>query len=88
MESGGAGKAALGGCGFLSFNVTWVWENFTRITWQKISIEGTFCHIHIYQPRVQEAQVDPIYAVQKANYCSFYCFCLDRVAIQTIFTKI
>lgn len=35
---------------FLSFNVTWAWQNFTRVTCQKISMEGTFCHIHIYQP--------------------------------------
>lgn len=35
---------------FLSFNVTWAGHNFTRVTRQKISIEGTFCHIHIYQP--------------------------------------
>lgn len=35
---------------FFSFNVTWAWHIFTRVTCQKISIGGTFCHIHTYQP--------------------------------------
>lgn len=36
-----------GGCHLMSHGLGII---FTRVTCQKISIEGTFCHIHIYQP--------------------------------------